>query len=75
MNKDNKNVELNDTGKKLHISDVSRSLSDILYELYDNAFDIGAERENGDITLSGCNKYRNDKIERVIKEILSLNYD
>lgn len=68
-------MKIDETDKKLHISGVSRSLSDILYELYDSAFQIGAERENCDITLSGCNKYRNDKIESVIKEILSLNYD
>jgi hypothetical protein len=27
MNKDNKNTELNDTGKKLHISDVMNSIT------------------------------------------------
>jgi hypothetical protein len=33
MNKDNKNIELNNTDKKLHISDVSDSLFDKLKEV------------------------------------------
>lgn len=46
MNKNNKNTELNDTDKKLHISDASDSISfkkqfdDIDFELYDNKLEI-----------------------------------
>jgi hypothetical protein len=42
MNKDNKNTEVNNTDKKLHISDVIHSISpQILKELYQMGFDDG----------------------------------
>jgi hypothetical protein len=42
MNKDNKSTEVNDTDKKLHISDVIHSISpQILKELYQMGFDDG----------------------------------
>ena len=48
MNKDNKNTELNDTDKKLHISDVMRLLSnDVCYE----ASEIQATRLGNNMEL------------------------
>jgi hypothetical protein len=42
MNKDNKNTEVDNTDKKLHISDVIHSISpQILKELYQMGFDDG----------------------------------
>jgi hypothetical protein len=52
MNKDNKNTEVNDTDKKLHISDVISSLSDNTPSFDDEFIEILKTVDDKKFTLS-----------------------
>jgi hypothetical protein len=75
MNKDNKNKRLNDTDKKLHISDVMNSiLVDLIKEVYQRGYDDGhaeiynaefvGEDESKLIEIEGLDKILNDVVKK-----------
>ena len=67
MDKDN-NTELNNTDKKLHISDVSRSLTDILLDLFLDAYEMGIVAR--DISQ---NEYVDNKIRLIKRATQEIN--
>lgn len=65
MNKDNKNTELDNTDKKLHISDVMNS---ILVEMLNEMYDIGIEEGGNIFYNTECSCGKDDRYEIVGKE-------
>jgi hypothetical protein len=59
MNKDNKNTEVNDTDKKLHISDVMKRIEELIDEY-----------KQAKINISKCNdSFDYDNLDRRIKSL------
>ena len=68
MNTENKSTELDNTDKKLHISDVSRSLTDILLDLFLDAYEMGIVAR--DISQ---NEYVDNKIRLIKRATQEIN--